>query len=67
MDSDRTSHPAAVADDDAPAVIPLHPEYADAGEPPLERSAGQAVDRVAGEMGGRLSGVRGRFWHPSQC
>jgi penicillin-binding protein 1A len=33
MDSDRTIHPAAVAEDDEPAVIPLHPEYAD-GEPP---------------------------------
>ena len=28
-------------------------------EPPLERSAGQAVDRVAGQMRGRASGVRG--------
>jgi penicillin-binding protein 1A len=34
MDSDRTSQPAAVADDDLPPVIPLHPEYADAGDPP---------------------------------
>src|SRR5215218_8794332 len=35
MDSDRTSHPAAVAEQDpAPAVIPLRPEYADGAEPP---------------------------------
>jgi penicillin-binding protein 1A len=37
MDSDRTSHPAAVAEDDAPTVIPLHPEYADGDEPPKAR------------------------------
>ena len=34
MDSDRTSHPAAVAEDDPPTVIPLHPEYAEGDEPP---------------------------------
>src|SRR4051795_11790617 len=38
MDSDRTTHPAAVAEEDgAPKVIPLHPEYADGDEPPKPR------------------------------
>ena len=45
----------------------LHPQRTAFGEPPLEGSVGQAVDRVAGEMGGRASGVRGGFWHPAQC
>src|SRR5215212_1053986 len=35
MDSERITHPAAVAgEDEAPKVIPLHPEYADGDEPP---------------------------------
>src|SRR5215210_2466062 len=34
MDSDRTTHPAAVAEDDEPRVIPLRPEYGDGAEPP---------------------------------
>src|SRR5829696_1955591 len=34
MDSDRTTHPAAVAEDGEPRVIPLRPEYADGAEPP---------------------------------
>ncbi len=34
MDSDRSTHTAAVAEDDLPPVIPLHPEYADGDEPP---------------------------------
>ena len=45
----------------------LDPQRAAFGEPSLEGSVGEAVDRVAGEMGGRLSGVRGGFWHPAQC
>src|SRR3954464_14018021 len=34
MDSERTPHSAAVAEDGASRVIPLRPEYADGGEPP---------------------------------
>ena len=34
MDSERTSHSAAVADDSESRVIPLRPEYADGDEPP---------------------------------
>src|SRR3954464_10443941 len=35
MDSDRPTHPAAVAEEDeAPKVIPLRPEYAEGQEPP---------------------------------
>jgi penicillin-binding protein 1A len=34
MDSERTSHSAAVAEDSESRVIPLRPEYADGDEPP---------------------------------
>jgi len=34
MDSERTSHSAAVADDTESRVIPLRPEYANGDEPP---------------------------------
>jgi penicillin-binding protein 1A len=34
MDSDRPSHPAVVAEEAPPTVVPLHPEYATDGEPP---------------------------------
>ena len=34
MDSDRPSHPAVVAEDEPPKVVPLHPEYATGDEPP---------------------------------
>src|SRR3954449_5695982 len=35
MDSDRPTHPAAVAEEDeAPKVIPLRPEYAESNQPP---------------------------------
>ena len=36
------------------------------GEPPLERPGGQAVDRVAGQEGGRVR-LGGGFGHPAQC
>lgn len=34
MDSDRPSHPAVVAEDEPPTVVPLHPEFAPADEEP---------------------------------
>ena len=34
MDSERTSHSAAVAEDSESRVIPLRPEYANGDEPP---------------------------------
>ena len=34
MDSDRPSHPAVVAEDEPPTVVPLHPEYATGDEEP---------------------------------
>src|SRR3954451_11864119 len=38
MDSDRPTHPAAVAEEDeAPKVIPLRPEYAESNQPPKTR------------------------------
>ena len=39
----------------------LDPQRTAFGEPPLERSVGEAVDRVAGEMGGRAERRPGRF------
>ena len=45
----------------------LDPQRAAFREPCRMRSAGQAVDRVAGEIGGRASGFRGGFCHPAQC
>jgi penicillin-binding protein 1A len=34
MDSDRPSHPAVVAEDEPPTVVPLHPEFATADDEP---------------------------------
>ncbi len=34
MDSDRPSHPAVVAEDEPPTVVPLHPEYATGDDEP---------------------------------
>src|SRR5215218_6537635 len=34
MDSERDTHPAAVAEDGEPRVVPLHPEYTSGDEPP---------------------------------
>jgi penicillin-binding protein 1A len=34
MDSDRPSHPAVVAEDEPPTVVPLHPEFATGDEEP---------------------------------
>ena len=45
----------------------LDPQRPALGEPPLERPGGQAIDRIAGEVGGRAGGLGSGFCHPAQC